>query len=80
MHRYDQSIDLFLREWVLQKIAVSQDGHTIRGELKKKAMEMILPHNPDFRASSGWLLKFLARHKLTLNCAARNNSKKIIFQ
>ena len=79
LYRYDQSIDSFLKEWVIQKMAMGKDWHSIRDEFKRKAMEMILPYNPNFQASCGWLIKFLTRHKLTLNRATRNNSKQTIL-
>ena len=36
-------------------------------ELRKKALELILPYNPKFLASSFWIRNFLHRHDITLN-------------
>jgi len=63
--RYDQSIDLALRDWILQRIANNEI--ITRYEIKRKAVEMILPQNPDFQGSDGWITRFLSRHNLTMN-------------
>ena len=63
--RYDRSVDLALREWVLQRVA--EEEHVTRDEIKRKAFDMILPHNPNFQASNGWISRFLTRHKLSIN-------------
>ena len=34
--------------------------------LREKAMSLIKEHNPDFKASEGWLRKFIHRHSLVL--------------
>ena len=77
VYRYDQSIDLALREWVLQRMS---KGEVItHDELKRKALEMILPCNPGFQASYGWFIRFLTRHNLTLNRASQRKRKSIRF-
>lgn len=63
--KYDRSVDLALREWVLQRVA--EEEHVTRDEIKRKAFDMILPHNPNFQASNGWISRFLTRHKLSIN-------------
>ena len=64
MYRYDQAIDVALKEWVQQR--VGENKCVTRIEIRQKAMEMISPHNPNFRASSGWVEKFLTRHNLSI--------------
>ena len=62
--RYDQSVDVTLKDWVLQKMAMKE--RVTHEELRKKAMELILPYNPDFQASQGWITRFLYRHEINL--------------
>ena len=52
-------------------------------ELRKKALELILPYNPKFLASSFWIRNFLHRHDITLNavmhgmrCTKSRSTKK----
>lgn len=63
-YRYDQSVDVALKDWVLQKLAMKE--RVSHEELKKKAIELILPYNPDFQASQGWITRFLYRHEINL--------------
>lgn len=58
------SIDIALRDWVLQQMMVTKRVSQV--EIKQKALELILPHRPDFRASSGWITRFLHRHNISL--------------
>ena len=56
------SIDTTLKNWILQKMAMKE--RVSREELSKKAMELILPYNPDFQVSQKWIIKFLRRNEL----------------
>ena len=38
----------------------------LRREIKQKALELITPHDPNFRASQGWISRFLDRHHINL--------------
>lgn len=42
-----------------------------RADIKAKAMQLITPHNPNFKASDSWLDRFFDRNHLSLRC---NNS------
>ena len=63
-YRYDQSVDVALKDWVLQKLAMKEK--VTHDELREKAMEMIIPYNPDFQCSQGWITRFLYRHEINL--------------
>lgn len=65
MYRYGQAIDVALKEWVLQRVAGEE--RVTRSEIKRKAIEMISPHNPNFQISSGWVARFLTRHNLSID-------------
>ena len=68
MYRYDQSSEVVLREWILQKMAMKK--RVSRQDLRQKALELITPHNPDFQASSGWITSFLCHHEINLKTMA----------
>jgi len=53
-----------LKDWVLQKLAMKEK--VTHDELREKAMEMIIPYNPDFQCSQGWITRFLYRHEINL--------------
>ena len=50
---YPREVDEEILEWVL----VRRDCHLPVGTelLKAKALKLIKPHNPQFKASNGWL-------------------------
>lgn len=61
---YSKEIDDSLIAWVLKQ----RDLHLPVGrlELKLKAKVLICPTLPNFKASSGWIEKFMRRHSLSL--------------
>ena len=61
---YPASIDEELLSWLL----IMNDLHLPVSilVLQKKAKSLILPHNPYFEASSGWVRQFRERHNLAL--------------
>ena len=61
---YPKVVDEELVEWVLCR----RDSHLpVSSELiKAKAKSLIKAHNPQFKASKGWLEKFMIRHSLSL--------------
>ena len=63
---YPASIDeeLLVRSWLL----IMNDLHLPVSilALQKKAKSLILPHNPCFEASRGWVRQFKERHNLAL--------------
>ena len=66
---YNEDIDMELCQWILEM----RDLHlpVQRKHVQRKAMALIQPTQPSFKASAGWLEKFLKRHSLTLR---RNTS------
>ena len=61
---YPQKVDEEIMEWIL----VRRDLHLPVGTelIKVKARQLIKPYNSEFKASSGWLHKFMMRHGLSL--------------
>ena len=61
---YPKEVDEEIAEWIL----IRRDAHLpVSTKLvKAKAKLLIKPHNPQFRASKGWLEKFLSRHSLSM--------------
>ena len=61
---YSKEIDENLLAWVLKQ----RDLHlpVRRLELKLKAKALICPTYPNFKASNGWVEKFMCRHSLSL--------------
>ena len=61
---YPKEIDKSVIAWVLRQ----RDLHlpVRRLELKLKARALICPTLPNFKASSGWVEKFMCRHSLSL--------------
>lgn len=43
-----------------------------RRVLRRKALELMLPLHPDFRASTGWIKNFLHRHEINLTNTTRS--------
>ena len=81
---YDQSVEITLKDWILQKTTMEK-RRVSHKELRKKAQELILPYNPKFLASSFWIRNFLHRHDITLNaivhgmqCTKSRSTKKKI--
>ena len=62
--RYDRTGEVALKDWVIQKM-VKKERVSYK-ELWKKAMELIVPCNPNFRATLGWIRRFLQHQKLNL--------------
>ena len=62
---YPTSVDEELISWIL----IMNDLHLPVSvlALQKKAKSLILPHNPDFEASRGWIRRFRERHNETNN-------------
>ena len=48
-------------------------------EIKQKALELILPHHPDFRASHAWISRFLRRHNINLKGKYLGNDIFIVY-
>ena len=61
---YPSKIDDEIAEWIL----IRRDAHlpVSRELVKIKARQLIKPHNTQFKASDGWLEKFMIRHGLSL--------------
>lgn len=61
---YPKETDEEILEWVL----VRHDAHlpVSRELIKTKARQLIKTTNSNFKASSGWLEKFMIRHSLSL--------------
>ena len=61
---YPAEIEEELVEWIL--ILRDKNFPVSTMLLKEKAKKLISQHNPSFKASSGWMTKFLSRNKFTL--------------
>ena len=61
---YPKEVDEEILEWIL----IRRDAQLpVSSELiKAKAKLLIKPHNQQFKASKGWLQKFLPRHSLSM--------------
>ena len=61
---YNEDFDMEICQWVLEM----RDLHLPiqRKHIQRKALALIQPTHPTFKASDGWLSKFLTRHSLTL--------------
>ncbi len=61
---YPREVDDKVLEWVLcmreKHLPISTQM------LRDKALALIKPHNPNFKASDGWVRKFIRRHNLVL--------------
>ena len=70
---YPKEVDEEIAEWIL----IRRDAHLpVSTELvKAKAKLLIKPHNPQFRASKGWLEKFLSRHSLSMRARTSISQK-----
>jgi hypothetical protein len=70
---YPREVDENILCWILQR----RDLHlpVQRGSICQYAKSLILPHNPHFSASVGWLQKFMIRHSLSLRRATSIQQK-----
>lgn len=62
---YPESIEEDLVKWILEKrdeLTVAVSKRTLR----LKALSLIKPHLSDFKASDGWMKKFMRRNNLVL--------------
>ena len=67
--RYDQSVEIILKDWILQRMATEKKRVTHK-ELRQKALELILPYNLNFLASEWWIRSFLLRNDINLKAMA----------
>ena len=78
--RYDQSVEIILKDWILQRMATERKRVTHK-ELRQKALELILPYNLNFLASKWWIRSFLLRNDINLKAMAHkiqySNSKTV---
>ena len=70
---YSTETDERLLHWV--KKFQENKVNVTREMLQKQALSLIQPECPEFKASSGWVEKFLVRHGLTLPGMSRSFSK-----
>ena len=61
---YSEAIEDQLLQWILE--ARDQQLPIQRKTIQRRALALIKPQQPQFRASEGWLQKFLKRHSLSL--------------
>ena len=59
---YGEDLDLSLYQWVLEMRDLNLPVHN--SQIKRKAIKMIKPSHPSFKASTGWLTRFKTRHSL----------------
>ena len=59
---YGEDLDMSLYQWVLEMRDLHLPVHN--AQIKWKAIEMIKPSHPSFKASTGWLTRFKTRHSL----------------
>ena len=61
---YSPETDKQLLEWVVER---SRNGLPVSREaIQTQALQLVRDECPDFKASSGWVEKFLIRHKISL--------------
>ena len=61
---YGEDLDMALYQWILEMRDLNMPVQNSR--IKQKAIEIIQPTNPSFKASAGWLTRFKTRHSLVL--------------
>ena len=61
---YPQDTDDKILEWII----IQRENYlpVSRQMICDKALSLVKPHQPDFKASKGWLRRFLVRHNLLL--------------
>jgi len=60
---YDKELDLEIADWIYCSMDL---GYILtRESIRERAIELIKPTNPEFKASEGWLLHFLERHNFS---------------
>ena len=72
---YSQETDGRLLQWV--KEFQASGINVTRDMLQKQALAMIQVECPDFKASSGWVEKFLVRHGISLPGSCRHVGKRL---
>ncbi len=73
---YSTETDEKLLNWV--KSLQDSQVNVTREMLQKQALSLIQLECPDFKASSGWVEKFLVRHGITLPGMCRSFSKYLL--
>ena len=70
---YPQNVDQDIVCWILQRRDLQLPVQ--RQDICRYAKTVILQHNPSFKASAGWLEKFMTRHSLCLRRATSIQQK-----
>lgn len=70
---YPSEIDDAINDWVIQRRESHMAVTTL--SIQRYAKQLILPHNPNFTASYGWVQKFMKRHELTLRARTSISQK-----
>jgi hypothetical protein len=72
---YSPETDKQLLEWVVER---SRNGLPVSREaIQTQALALVRDECPDFKASSGWVEKFLIRHKISLPTRASMLGKEL---
>jgi hypothetical protein len=61
---YGEELDMSIYQWILEMRDLNLPVQA--KQIKRKAIEMIKPTQPTFKASAGWLTRFKTRHSLAL--------------
>ena len=73
---YSPETDKQLLEWVVER---TKNGLPVSREaIQTQALALVRDECPDFKASSGWVEKFLIRHKISLPTRASMLGKNYI--
>lgn len=73
---YSPETDRQLLEWVMER---SRSGLPVsRDSIQTQALSLVRDECPDFKASSGWVEKFLIRHKISLPTRASMLGKETV--
>ena len=72
---YSPETDRQLLEWVVER---GKNGLPVSREaIQTQALALVRDECPDFKASSGWVEKFLIRHKISLPTRASLLGKEV---